>query len=490
MSEHDSIRFVLDGRVHTVTGIDPTTTVLQYLREHLGRTGTKEGCAEGDCGACTVVLAELRDGRVQYLPINACIRFVATLDGKELITVESLRGTDGRLHPVQQALVDHHGSQCGFCTPGFVMSLLGLYLDGPAQPDRRAIDDALSGNLCRCTGYRPIITAAQHLRDYGTDAVPFAPGQDESARIAQLQGLRPDGTRVLRGDGVTLYAPTDADAFARLYAEHPQATVLAGGTDVGLWINKQFRPIDTFLYLGDVAAFDAIEQDAQGLCIGPAVSLSRAFRALLDAYSALDELHRRFASTPIRNSGTLCGNVANGSPIGDSMPALIALGARVRLRHGDERRELPLDALYLDYMRQDRRPGEFVEAVIVPAPRAGQRFATYKVSKRIDQDISAVCGAYALELAADGRVHDVRIAYGGMAATPKRAAGAEAALRGRPFDEAALADAMRALAGDFTPLTDARASADYRREVAANLLSRFWLEATGVAAPVRLSELA
>ncbi len=475
-----SLRFLLDGEVIEVDDVDPTRSVLQFLREDLLRTGSKEGCAEGDCGACTVVVAELEEERLRYRAVNACIQFLPTLDGKALFTVESLKSSDGRLHPVQQAMVDHHGSQCGFCTPGFVMSMFALYLAEPS-PSRERIDDALSGNLCRCTGYRPIVDACLHLQDYP------APAHDEAALIESLRKLRRDRSLDFTGDGRRFQAPRSADELAAALGDNPAAQILAGGTDVGLWVTKQLRDLPDIVYLGEAADLGRVEIDDAEIRIGAATTLEDAWAPVADDYPELSDLFRRFASLPVRNAGTLVGNVANGSPIGDSMPALIALDTRVNLRRGDDRRQLALEDLYLDYMQNAMTAGEFIESISIPRRREGLLLRCYKLSKRHDQDISAVCAAFALEL--DGEiVKHIRIALGGMAAIPKRATATETSLAGQRWDEAALEPALRQLAGEFTPLGDMRASADYRRRATANLLRRFYLQ-TRLEAPLADAEV-
>jgi xanthine dehydrogenase small subunit len=467
----DPIRFYYRGAVHEVTGAAPTRTILQHLREDHRCTGTKEGCAEGDCGACTVVVGSLENGKVALKAVNACIQFLPTLDGKALFSVEDLQQPGGALHPVQQAMVECHGSQCGFCTPGFVMSLWAMYLKQEGQePSRTQIDDALSGNLCRCTGYRPIIDAAKRMVEL--PPVEF----DRDALAARLQPLQRDAALDYAADGKRFHAPRTLAELVALRAAYPQALLLAGSTDVGLWVTKQMRELDDIIYLGQVEALKAIQERDGMIEIGAAVSLDDAYAAVCEHYrDELSELWQRFASLPIRNAGTLGGNVANGSPIGDSMPWLIALGSQVVLCGPGGVRVLALEDFYLGYQQQDLRPGEFVQAVRVPLPRAALRFRTYKLAKRFDQDISAVCAAFAITLEGD-RVANPRIAFGGMAATPKRAAAAEAALSGRAWTEETLHNAMAALAQDYAPLSDMRASSAYRLTAAQNLLRRFWLE--------------
>jgi xanthine dehydrogenase small subunit len=481
--DHEAIRFVLDGAVVEVRGVAPTTTVLEFLREHLGRTGTKEGCAEGDCGACTVVLGERSGTDMRYRAINSCIRFLPTIDGKELVTVESLAGDGAALHPVQQALVDQHASQCGFCTPGFVMSLFALY-QSDAQPARDKVLEALAGNLCRCTGYRPIIDAGCAMRSYPEPQRWSRQAAQAPAHAQRLQRI--ERARALELPGFV--APRSIDELAERYAAAPASLLLAGGTDIGLWVTKHLRDLPPIIYLGDIAELQRIDSSAAQLTIGAGVALSDAWQAIVARVPALAEVAARFGSPPVRNSGTLCGNIANGSPIGDAMPALIALGARVELRRGAHTRTLALEELYLGYQKKALEPGEFVVAVEVPLPAAATTFACYKLSKRIDQDISAVCGAFALRCE-DGRVADVRIAYGGLAAFRARAPHAEAALRSAPWSDASVDAAVAALAEDFQPISDMRASAAYRLRGAGNLLRRFFLETHNGAAPLRTHDL-
>ena len=464
----DSIRFILDGKLIGVADVDPTRTLLQYLREDLLRSGSKEGCAEGDCGACTVVVAELVAEKLRFRAVNACIQFLPTLDGKALFTVESLKSDSGDLHPVQQSMVDYHGSQCGFCTPGFIMSMFALYRNN-SNPDRLAIDDALSGNLCRCTGYRSIIEACQHMHEYAV------PQNNDEELIEQLTALQRQQGLEMQYAGSMYFAPVSVDELADYYEQHGETQILAGGTDLGLWVTKQLRELPDLVYIGNVESLRQINNSERCMEIGASVSLEDAFTAIVDPYPEFAEMFRRFASLPVRNAGTLAGNVANGSPIGDSMPALIAIDARVKLRRGDQTRELVLESLYLDYMKNAMQEGEFVESIIIPERKPGLQLRCYKLCKRFDQDISAICAAFALRLD-NGVVADIRIAFGGMAAIPKRAALAEKALLGKPWDESAIELAGEALQQDFSPLSDMRASAGYRSRTAANLLRRFYLE--------------
>ena len=498
------IRFLFRGQPVEVPADTPTRTVLQWLREDRQACGTKEGCAEGDCGACTVLVAELAENLpsasqavvsagLALRPVNACIRFLPSLHGKALLTVEDLTSggpaAPGPLHPAQQALVDCHGAQCGFCTPGFVMTLAAVHeahqthqdRDPTAcAPSRGALADALSGNLCRCTGYRPILDAAQQMLAQTGPRLPLAGLRDQLLALQAAPAPSVDGC---------VHAPRDLATLARLRADKPEARLVAGATDVGLWVTKQMRALGELIFLGDVAELRRIETTATALRIGAAVTLEDAWAALIARWPTLHEMHRRFAGPPVRHAGTLVGNLANGSPIGDGPPVLIALGAELLLRHGEAQRRLPLQDFYLDYMKNALQPGEFVEAVEVPLQTLGAGWVTqaHKISKRLDCDISAVSAGFALRL--DGeRVAEARLAYGGMAATVRRASGAEAALIGQPWTEATLRAAQAALARDYTPLTDLRASADYRRATAAALLERLWLS-TRPHDPVPLEQL-
>ncbi len=471
-----AIRFLRQGAVISLDGFSPRRTVLDWLREDMRLTGTKEGCAEGDCGACTAVLGRLKGGRLVYEPVNTCILLLGQLDGAELITIDDL-AHDGVLHPVQAAMVAHHASQCGFCTPGIVMSLFALYQDGARPVTREAVCDALAGNLCRCTGYRPIIDAA--LDACAGEAVDRFMAARSGTHAALTALTTADD--VLIGDDNSFFAiPRSMEALAALYLAHPDATVLAGATDVGLWLTKGLQAIGKVIWLGRVEGLGAIENGPDAIRIGAGATHADASCHLAGIDPDLGEIMRRFGSVQVRASGTVGGNIANGSPIGDLAPCFIALGATVDLRHGAQTRTLPLEDFFLGYRSQDRRPSEFVSALTVPKLAEGQHFRAYKVSKRFDEDISAVMGAVLVTL--DGStITGARIAFGGMAGTPKRAGRAEAALIGASIAHVpGWSAALAALAGDFQPMTDQRATAIYRSTVARNLLAKALIEIAGI----------
>ena len=481
----NEIRFILNGADIALTEVAPDATLLDWLRLNRSLRGTKEGCAEGDCGACTVLVGKLAGDGLVYESVNACIRFMGSLDGTHVVTVEHLRGNGGKLHPVQQAMVDFHGSQCGFCTPGFVMSLYGLWMKTP-DPSDAAIEKALQGNLCRCTGYEAIMRAAHAISSYGKAAKdPLAVERKDIT--ARLKALR-DSTRVEIGSGKQrLIVPAGVDDFAAVLEKEPGATIVAGSTDVGLWVTKHMRGISPAIFIGGLDDLRAMSEKDDVITIGAGVTYTEAFDTLSKRIPALGPLVDRIGGEQVRNMGTIGGNIANGSPIGDTPPPLIALGAQLTLRKGKKRRTIPLETFFIAYGKQDRQPGEFVEAVHVPVPAKATKFAVYKVTKRRDEDITATLGAFYLTLAKDGTVADIRIAYGGMAATPKRATAVEKALIGKAWNEATVEAAMAEYARDFTPITDMRASAEYRALAAKNLLLRFYVETTGTKAPLQVS---
>ncbi|MGD9863447.1 MAG: xanthine dehydrogenase small subunit [Pseudodonghicola sp.] len=446
-----TIRFLLNGETVALSDVSPTRTLLDWLREERGLTGTKEGCNEGDCGACTVMVTDGEGAKA----LNACILFLPQLDGRAVRTVEGLAGPGGQLHPVQAAMVEHHGSQCGFCTPGFVMSMAAAHRNG-----ERDHATALAGNLCRCTGYAPILRAAEAAADQ--------PVPDWLAEDTAFAGAGQAGGDALR--------PRSGDALATLYAAQPQATLVAGATDVGLWVTKALRDLDPVIFLAGCDDLKGVEIGETEICIGAMTDMNAVRAALAPLHPSYGEMIRRYASAQVRAAATIGGNIANGSPIGDNPPALIALGAVLHLRKGDVRRSMPIEAFFVDYGKQDRVPGEFVEAVSIP--RQPDRLKCYKLSKRFDQDISAVCGCFNVTVE-DGVVAAARIAFGGMAATPKRARHVESALLGQPWELGTIRMAEAGFDADFAPLSDMRASAGYRLETARAMLERYFAEDRG-----------
>ena len=445
------ITFRLNGETVALRDVAPTVTLLDWLRETRGLTGTKEGCNEGDCGACSVMVTDDRGAQT----LNACILFLPQLNGKAVRTIEGISAPDGTPHPVQQAMVDHHGSQCGFCTPGFVVSMATAHLQGKTDHDTQ-----LAGNLCRCTGYAPIIRAARAV---------------ETVEVPAHMHDRPVDAAAYAVDGLFVQ-PRSSDELAAWYLKNPEATLIAGATDVGLWVTKDFRDLGPIAFLNGCTDMKGITAGEDGLKIGAMTTLTELEAAMAPLHPSFAELIRRYGSVQVRNAATIGGNIANGSPIGDGSPALIALGATLHLRQGQTRRSLPLEQYFLDYGKQDRHPGEFVEAISIPTQP--DRLRCYKLSKRFDQDISAVCGCLSLTVE-NGVVSAARLAFGGMAGIPKRAAAAEAILIGAPWQETSVRAAMQALSEDFRPLSDMRASADYRMQTAQNMLLRYFYEDQG-----------
>ena len=472
------IRFRLNDRDIEHDHLSPTATLLDYLRLEQRLTGAKEGCAEGDCGACTVLVGRLVDTgegeRLVYEAVNSCIRFLASVDGCHVVTIEHLTKGNGALHPVQQALVDLHGSQCGFCTPGIVMSLYGLWMEHP-DAGVEEIERALQGNLCRCTGYRPIVEAAlQALSEGGQETDPLM--VERSGVMARLKAMR-DGARVeMKGTDGVLVLPANVDDLAGYLVEHPEARLVAGATDVGLWVTKFMRSLPELVFIGHLAELQQVLEGEDAVTLGSGVTYARFRDVICRQFPQMADFWPRIGGVQVRNMGTIGGNIANGSPIGDTPPALIALGAAITLRKGEERRFLRLEDYFIAYGQQDREPGEFIESVSIPYPGLDEHFAVYKVSKRRDEDISTLCGGFRVRLDTGNRVVEAAFAYGGMAGIPKRASNAEEALSGKEWSLENVMAAMERLGEDFTPLSDVRGSAAYRLLAARNLLKRFYLE--------------
>ena len=471
------VRFLLNGKICTESSVSPSTTVLDYLRETRGLKGTKEGCAEGDCGACTIVTADCREGRTKFGAANACLMLVPQLGGKAVWTVEGVSDGAGRPHPVQSALLESHGTQCGFCTPGFVMALFAFYRS--SEPKNLAnVHDVLAGNLCRCTGYRPIVDAAMTLAP-PTDA--------DASEIAQaLAGTAID--EIYEHGGERFYAPASLNRLLALRAEHRRAVLLGGGTDLGVLASRDRARFDQVIWTGRVPELNRIERNGSDLTIGAAVTYTQALPVIDADYPSFGGLIRRIGSRQIRNLGTFGGNACTASPIGDTLPCLLALGATFVARSRSGVRHIPAVEFFLGYRRTALAGDEVLEAVTLPRLQPDAVFRTYKISKRFDQDIAAVIGAFALTVRA-GRVESARVAFGGMAATPARARACETALQGAPWSPATVAAAAAELEREFSPINDLRASAGYRRRVAGNLLWRLHAETTNYGQPTEIMAL-
>ncbi|MDG1431930.1 MAG: xanthine dehydrogenase small subunit [Paracoccaceae bacterium] len=458
------IAFLLNGETVRLTDPEPTQTLLDWLRNDRGLIGTKEGCNEGDCGACSVVVTD----KNQTAALNACILFLPQIDGKAIRTVEGISAPDGTPHPVQKAMIDLHGSQCGFCTPGFIASMAAAHQNG-----RSDHDDQLAGNLCRCTGYAPIIKAAELA-----EAAPKADWLEKTPFVLPKIATEIQAQPAPEGP---VYIPQTGDELAEFYADNPDATLIAGATDIGLWVTKQLRALPKIAFLNQISDLAEISETDDAFRFGAMVSIEQLRTTLTSHAPSFAQMLRRFASAQVRASATIGGNIANGSPIGDTPPALIALDATLHLRKSDVRRDLPLEDYFVDYGKQDIQPGEFVEGVSIP--KRAHSLSVHKLSKRFDQDISAVLGAFNIIVEND-KVSSARIAFGGMAGIPKRASAVEAALTNRVWNTETVAGAIEAFGQDFAPLSDMRASADYRLEAAQNMLWRVWHEDQGTATSV------
>lgn len=467
------IEFVLNGQNEKVDQADPNLSILEWLRTKMRLTGTKEGCASGDCGACTVITGTPdQDGRIQYEAINSCISLLGSLHGKELITIDAFRKEPG--HPVQRSMMEKHGAQCGFCTPGIVMSLVALHANKEgANTDDHQLREALSGNLCRCTGYRPIMDAGRQalVQEWTPEAEHPAAGLCSESGVSPLIAIQQDNITLSSPDGPRYNAPVSLDELRALRREFPESRLVAGSTDLALEITQQLKSLDHMISVERVQELKQCAREGQELIIGAAATYQQFRGPLSELWPAFDGMIERLGSLQIRNRGTLGGNIANASPIGDMPPPLIALGATLVLDGPDGERELPLEDFFHDYKQTDLKPGEFVHSVRVPVPKANEQLYLYKISKRLDDDISAVLGAFRLTIE-NGVVADCRLAFGGMAATPARAASAEAALKGQTWNDDSVTSAIAALTTDFSPLSDVRASAAYRQQVAGNLLRR------------------
>ncbi len=454
-----SISFTLNGRPEISPG-RPDQTVLEWLRGDALLRGTKEGCAEGDCGACSVLVK--RVGDEHYLPINSCIMLMGQLEGASIVTVEGLAASGPEGHIVQQRMAENGSAQCGFCTPGIVASLAAL-LERNSDPQEDDIHDALAGNLCRCTGYRPIVEAAQTAAKE-TSALPKASPIKPASNV---------GTKDSQ-----FYIPDSLNELLELRATHPDAVLLAGGTDLSLNVAHAKERWEKAVLTRHVEELCVVEENDNHLVVGGAASWNEVLPYLHKYWPSFATLVRRFGSTQIRSMGTMAGNLGNASPIGDGAPALLALGAKLTLANSKGERKIELADFFLDYRKSALKVDEIIRSIHIPLPTKNQQFRVYKISKRYDQDISTVCGAFMLEVESN-KITTAKIAYGGMAATSKRCEPAETILIGNELNDKTLISAKLAVTKFFQPMSDMRGTASYRAKVAANLLDRFALELAG-----------
>lgn len=462
-----TLTFTLNGETLHLCEISPTLTLLQFLQQSR-RTGTKEGCGDGDCGACTVaMIARDSQGQPHYEAVNSCLIPLGAIAGREIYTVEGI--ANGSLHPVQKAMVQTGGSQCGYCTPGFIMSLFAAYYDGTVD------DVSVEGNLCRCTGYLPIRRAAQQVtqdqpQDGFTERLANAP-----TTLSKLS---------YGGSDQQFYRPTQLSEVLHLLQQHPEATLIAGATDLGLEISHRRKHYPTLISLEGVEELQILRQTNDQVEIGAALPLRQIETQLQGVFPALDEMLHWFAARQVRNRATLGGNIGTASPIGDLPPVLLSLDARLRIANLAQERETPLENFFKGYRQTDLQPGEVIVAVVIPkaiAPGAVRRLSqSYKIGKRGTDDISIVAAAFTVDLDANDRIVQVRLAYGGVAATPVRAIAIEHHLLGQPWTLETVQQTKPLLREAFNPLTDLRGSAEYRKSLVANLFEKFFADMSGL----------
>ena len=462
------IRFVFENKIHEIKNLDPNETILNFIRLRLKKTGTKEGCAEGGCGACTVVIGQLEKNNIIYKAINSCIAFTTSLEGKQLLIVEDLMQKNGSLHPVQTAMVNFHGSQCGFCTPGFVMSLFSMYKNNTFY-DKETIEETISGNLCRCTGYRPIIDAAKSLNNRKPDQFK----KSEKKTIALLNKIRPKNI-FINIENKKYFAPRTVIELKKIIKKYPKVKFLSGGTDMSLIVTKQKKDIENIVYLNSIDELNYIKENNKYIEVGATTPLIKFELFIKKYYPDFNTILKRYGSVQIRNVATIAGNIATASPIGDSLPLLLSLDASISIESFNKKSRLSLNDFFISYRKTKLKKGQFISSIRIPIYKKNI-FKAYKISKRIDDDISSVCASFNLAIV-NKKIKTIKIAYGGMAPTPKRAIHCEKILLNSDFSEEIILKAQICLEKDFQPIDDMRASKNYRMEIAKNLLLKCFAE--------------
>jgi len=465
----NKIKFVWENRVHSINNPDPNETLLNYVRLKLKKTGTKEGCAEGGCGACTVVLGELENNKIIYKAINSCISFVPSLEGKQLILVEDLASKNGKLHPIQDAMIKYHGSQCGFCTPGFVMSLFAMYKNFSTYNDEN-IQDSISGNLCRCTGYRPIVDAAKSLNNVSRSDQFYKNIKKTSNLLKKIHSENLS----LKNRNKKYFSPKNLNELKKIIKDNPNSTFLSGGTDLSLNVTKERKEINNIISLNSIKELKFIKEKNGNIEVGASTSLKEFELFIKKYYPDFNSILKRYGSVQIRNVGTIAGNIATASPIGDTLPLLLSLDAKIVLQKKSNKTVLPLNRFFISYRKTRLKKGQFIYSIIIPIFKKNI-FKAYKISKRVDDDISSVCASFNLEIV-NKKIKNVKIAYGGMAPIPKRAINCEKTLVNLSLSEESFNKAIKKLEKDFAPIDDMRASKNYRMEIAKNLLMKCFLE--------------
>ena len=464
----NTIKFIFEDKIQEIKNPDPNETILNYIRLKLKKTGTKEGCAEGGCGACTIVTGELKKNKIIYKAINSCIAFTTSLEGKQLIVVENLLLKDGSLHPVQSAMVNYHGSQCGFCTPGFVMSLFSMYKNNSSY-DEKTIEESISGNLCRCTGYRPIIDAAKSLKNIKSDQFK----KNKRKTITLLKKIRPKSISI-NNQNKKYFAPKTINELKKIIKKYPNLDFFSGGTDMSLIVTKQKKNLDNIIYLNSIDELNYIKENYKYIEVGATTPLIQFESFIKKYYSDFNIVLKRYGSVQIRNVATMAGNIATASPIGDSLPLLLSLDASIVIESFNKKTILPLKNFFIGYRKTKLKKGQFISSIRIPIFK-NNIFKAYKISKRIDDDISSVCASFNLSIV-NKKIKSIKIAYGGMAAIPKRAIYCEKVLLNSNFSENVILKAQKNLEKDFQPIDDMRASKDYRMEIAKNLLIKCFSE--------------